>query len=503
MEGMSISISGLESRSTTTDAQGAYSFDELKRGTYSVVLQGFDPSIHAFPTTEQSVSLNGGKAGTADFPRDSGASTPRSSHCSGGRSHQLLSGGSGLDRQLDRRNQVRHRAASGAERKLEPGRGKRFRRHLLRGPGPDPEHRLRVSVRACNDAGCSPFSGGAEATTHDVPPDAPANLEALATGPFSVELSWTDESHNETRFEVERRDGSGGTWTQIGTHGSGATALEDTGLSSNTSYVYRVRACNAVGCSDYSAEADATTDEVPPQAPSGLVASATGSTTVFLTWTDASDNEDEFEVERKTGPGDSWTPIGSAIAEATAMGDEGLVPNTSYTYRIKACNVAGCSGYSNESTAVTNEVVPDAPQGLVATATGSTTVDLTWTDASSNEARFRVERKEGPSGLWVEVSVLGTNVTSYQDGGLAGNTAYTYRVRACNDVGCSPFSNEAGTTTHDAPPVVPSGLGATATGAGTIDLSWVDQSGNETLFRIEGKKVPAGVMPRSPRWGPT
>jgi len=74
----------------------------------------------------------------------------------------------------------------------------------------------------------------------DTTPLAPTGLTRLQELPTSIDMSWTDRSDDETRFEIQR-DGS----AIVGTPGPGATSYTDTGLASSTTYTYRVRACNS------------------------------------------------------------------------------------------------------------------------------------------------------------------------------------------------------------------------------------------------------------------
>jgi hypothetical protein len=492
MEGVSVSVSGPELRSTTTDSQGVFAFDQLKRGVYTVTLSGFDPAFHSFPIFEQTVDAQNGNVVEAHF---SGTLVPQPPEAPIGPTAVATGHGtvalSWTDTSDDEtRFEIERR--NGAQSSWTQIAAPDPNATAFGDVGLSPNTTYTYRVRACNDVGCSAFSGEAEATTEDVAPEDPTELGAVATGSSTVELSWTDGSNNEARFEVERKEGAGGDWSQIGTPDPEATAFGDAGLTPKTTYVYRVRACNEVGCSAYSNEAGATTDEVAPEAPSGLIASATGSTTASLTWTDGSNNETRFEIERKMGAGGDWVLVGTSGPDAAAFGDTGLTPNTTYTYRVRACNEVGCSAYSNEASAVTNEVAPEAPTGLDAVATGSTTVGLTWTDASDNEALFRVERRRGTIGAWSEIGAPGPNMTGIGDTGLSPNTIYRYRVRACNGVGCSPYSNEAQARTDEVPPEAPSGLGAVASGATTVDLSWTDESNNETRFELERKEGAGG-----------
>lgn len=90
---------------------------------------------------------------------------------------------------------------------------------------------------------------------------------------------------------------------------------------------------------------------------------------------------------------------------------------------------------------------PNPPSGLMATAASSSQVNLAWTDNSNDENGFKVERKTGVNGAYVQLAVLAANATSYSDAGLAPSSTYYYRVRAYNAVGDSDYSSEVSATT--------------------------------------------------------
>ena len=340
-------------------------------------------------------------------------------------------------------------------------------------------------VRAQNAAGSSGYTNTVTARTNDTQPNAPSALSASATSSSVIQLAWTDNAGNETSFRVERKTGSG-EFLEIGTVGANTPSYTDSGLDANTAYSYRVRAQNAVGNSSYSNTATATTDNIVPSKPSGLSASATSSSVIQLAWTDNADNETSFRVERKTGSG-AFSEIGTVGANTPSYTDSGLAANTVYSYRVRAQNAAGSSGYTNTATARTNDTQPNAPSALSASATSSSVIQLAWTDNAGNETSFRVERKTG-SGEFLEIGTVGANTPSYTDSGLDANTAYSYRVRAQNAAGNSSYSNTATATTDNIVPSKPSGLSASATSSSVIQLAWIDNSGNETSFRVERRR---------------
>ncbi|MBN1675658.1 MAG: fibronectin type III domain-containing protein [Kiritimatiellae bacterium] len=128
--------------------------------------------------------------------------------------------------------------------------------------------------------------------------------------------------------------------------------------------------------------------------------------------------------------------------------------------------------------------VPAAPSSLAASATSSTQITLTWQDNSSNEDAFKVERRPS-GGTWSQVRQTSANVTTYTDGGLQAGTTYEYRVRASNSAGNSAYSSVASATTPVNTPAAPTSLAASATSSTMITLTWVDNSGNETGFKID------------------
>ena len=106
-------------------------------------------------------------------------------------------------------------------------------------------------------------TGGRVNANRSLTPSAPSSLTATAISSSQIDLSWTDNSNNETGFKIERKTGSGGTYAQIDTVSASATTYSNTGLSEETTYYYRVRAYNSSGNSAYSNESSSTTPAQP------------------------------------------------------------------------------------------------------------------------------------------------------------------------------------------------------------------------------------------------
>src|SRR5512139_4336360 len=95
---------------------------------------------------------------------------------------------------------------------------------------------------------------------------------------------------------------------------------------------------------------------------------------------------------------------------------------------------------------------------------------LTWTDSSSNEDGFKVERKTGTTGAYGQLTSLAAETTGYVDNGVTAGTTYCYRVRAYNTAGDSAYSNAACATPASATLYTVT-VGKTGTGSGAVASS--------------------------------
>lgn len=343
---------------------------------------------------------------------------------------------------------------------------------------------------AATSADNSPVDIGATFTiTQDAqsPPAAPGSLTATPVSDRRINLGWSDNSTDETRFDVERSNDSGNSWAAAGTVDANVTTFADeSGLTGSTAYSYRVFACNAGGCSAASPPASATT---APEMPSDVSATAASATQINVTWSDNSPDETGFIVERATGDSQTWTAVHTAAANATSFGDTGLSGSTTYRYRVLACRDTVCSRHSGESSATTPMPAPAAPTGLTATAVSTSRIDLAWSASTGTVDEYRIERRTGGDSFGVVATVDGST-TSYSNTSLSAATEYTYRVQACNDSGCSGYSNEASATTHSLlVPTTPTSFSATGVSPSQIDLSW-DHDGELLVSGFEIQRAP-------------
>jgi len=214
-------------------------------------------------------------------------------------------------------------------------------------------------------------------------------------------------------------------------------------------------------------------DESPPipVAPSNLSASAVSPCQINLSWRDNSNYETGFKIYR------NGSYIAAVGANVTSYKNTGLSCGTIYSYYVKAYNSRGTSGASNTASATTHSC-PAAPSNLSASAVSPSQINLSWKDNSNNETGFKIYRAGSL------IATVGANVTSYQNTGLTCGTSYSYYVKAYNCGGVSGASNTASAATYPCTPSAPSNLSALAVSQSQIDLSWQDNSNNETGFKI-------------------
>jgi len=299
-------------------------------------------------------------------------------------------------------------------------------------------------ISATNTAGDSAFSNEVSGTT---PLAKPTSATAAAVSSSQINLAWIDNSASETGYKIERKTGATGTYAQIALVGANTQNYSDTGLNFNTRYYYRVRATNGTIDSDYSNETWATTLLDAPLAPSNLAITSTLSNQISLSWTDNSNDESGFTIQRKTGATGTYATIVTTGANVTAYRDRdtALVDGTLYYYRVYATNATGNSAFSNEASGTTALAKPTS---ATATAVSSSQINLTWVDNSASETGYKIERKTGVAGTYSQITEVSANVQNYTDtNGLDSNTRYYYRVRANNGPLNSDYSNETSAVT--------------------------------------------------------
>jgi uncharacterized delta-60 repeat protein len=197
---------------------------------------------------------------------------------------------------------------------------------------------------------------------------------------------------------------------------------------------------------------------------------------------------DEVAIyDRTLTPTEIQNIYNNVISAKILYSDTSVESSTTYTYRVKAYKNANCpweTGYSNTASATTTIIAPD---GLTASTVSTTQIYLSWIDNTVSETGFIIERCEGATcdfSTGVTTFTVGADVTAYSDTSACENTSYRYRVKAEKTLEWeSGYSNEASATTEAK--AAPTELTATAISESQVDLTWTDNTTDETGFKVE------------------
>lgn len=298
---------------------------------------------------------------------------------------------------------------------------------------------------------------------------APSGLSAASTG-NTIVLRWNDNSLLEEGFVIERDDGSG--YEEIAQLGYNYTTFVDDSLEYDKLYNYRVAAFTSEQQSNYS---NTVTIQSPISlAPTGLAVTPQ-ETSIRLTWSDNSDFEEGYIIERDEGAG--FDEIARVRYNYTYFTDDSLTYGTLYTYRVAAYVSSSVSAYTN--TITIDSPLKLAPTNLTGFGEGAQ-INLSWQDNSIIEDGFRIERDAGTG--FVQVAGIGPDTSEYTDSDLSYDTEYRYRVRAFVGATQSVFTPII--TLASPLKFSPTSLASTVSDT-TIHLSWTDNSIFEDGFKVE------------------
>ena len=290
----------------------------------------------------------------------------------------------------------------------------------------------RWNMRAGNAAGWGPFSSSWPFTTKIT-----VSIPTVETRP-ATSISQTAAFINgrivnnggsailERRFDWGTTSSCADGWTaNVGVSGD-YFAYYLTGLNPGTTYYFRAWAKNSAGWGQGSVLSFTTSPAVTiPTAPT-LTDVVGTSNSVLLGWTDNSNNEDGFKVERKEGISGTYTQIGTTGANVNVYADSGLQFGKVYCYRVRAYNSAGNSGYSSQKCATTlsTPILSSPSNGATL---NTNTVTLTWNPVT------------GADGYAIKVSKIscgegdifnGASISCQQQISNLANGVYYWQVQA-------------------------------------------------------------------------
>ena len=276
-------------------------------------------------------------------------------------------------------------------------------------------------------------------------PATPANLVATTIDEFSIKLEW-DAVEKATSYNIYRND-------EFVANVVGTTFLDEN-LESDVDYCYVVKAYNDILESVASEKACAKTKKFVLTPPTEIKAVATSTTTIVLTWS---------KVE-KVGGYAIYSGYDYIRVSDTTYTIENLVPNTEYCYMVSSVYKDRESfATSDIACARTFDLPITTPANLVAEATSTSSISLTW-NAVENALSYNIYNGVN--------KVANVTTNSYEVNNLNYYTDYCFTVTAVRNETETEKSESACAKTFDLPITMPVNLTATPINTSSIILTW-------------------------------
>ena len=266
------------------------------------------------------------------------------------------------------------------------------------------------------------------------------------------------------------------------------------GLTSNTTYHFRVKATNSMGTTHGSDVSFVTSADAPSASTSEATSVTSGSATLNgAVNPNGTATEIIFEYGTTTSYGNTATagqsPLSGSGSQAVSKGITGLAPGTTYHCRVKATNSKG-TAYGSDVSFTTSPTAPTGATGSAAPV-GSSTATLNGT-VNPNGASTTVLFEYGATtnyGSTVTADQSPATGTSSQSvskeiSGLSPATTYHFRVKATNSAGTASGSDGSFTTAASGPTTVTSAANPVAASSATLNGT-VNPNGASTTVTFQ------------------
>ena len=298
-------------------------------------------------------------------------------------------------------------------------------------------------VKACNSAGCSDYSNRASGSTKWMRPGRIKSLRASEGWyPDKVLLNYVYDpkcylTRPGTRFEIYRSKSSASPGILIA-NTTNQFNWFDTSVVPGVNYYYRIKMCNRKGCGDLSSPDKGYAKLLKPAAPTNIDASngtfpdkvRVSKYTVSLAKT--------YKIFRSTDKNKTGHLV--KTTSASNWDDRNITPGVNYFYRVMACNSSGCSDHSKYDAGFVFLYQPAKPTTIYAS-------DGTFPDkirvssySVTGATSYKIYRSTLPASHGSLVKT--TSAPTWDDRHVVPGKTYYYRVQACNNAGCSPFSKK-------------------------------------------------------------
>ncbi len=278
-------------------------------------------------------------------------------------------------------------------------------------------------VRACNAIDCGPYSSLASITVLLAPTGAPTPSAPSSSYTGTYTVTWT--SVVGAAWYVVQESMSSGAFADVGVLAPTSILISGKG---SASYRYQVRACNSTGCGPWSSVATVVVILPPTTAPTLSIPATSTNGSYGMSWTSVQTSIN-YQVDESTDSGASWHAFITTSelgASASGKGDG------TYLYRVRACNVAGCSSVYSAAVSISVVLPPPVPTGLLVTyprpVNNVVKYRASW-NASAGADNYELDGLWGYSGPLTRATMT-----------ISGTPTGSYKVRACKQGVCSAWS---------------------------------------------------------------
>jgi len=444
VSGVTISLTGAATKSTTTDSNGHYSFSGLANGSYTITPSKTE---YTFTPPNLSVTIKGGNIAGKNFKAKTKPGVPTGVTAKAGNTSATVrftapasNGGSAI--------------TSYTVMSTSGGFKQTGRSSPIKVTGLTNGSSYAFTVTATNKIGTGEASEASNSVTPAAKPAAPRDVTAVA-GDARATIAFappaSDGGSAITQYTVTSYPGG------IQQAGS-ASPITVTGLTNGKTYRFTVKATNARGTGPESAKAD------PPVTPSedgtvpGIPTNATatpGVASATVTFTPPASNGGSAITSYTVASSPDGIIVKSTKSPITVTK---LTNGTIYTFTVTATNKTGTGAPSLPSNPVKPAKKPGKPTGVAATAgDASATVSFTApaSDGGSPITSFKVISSPGSR----TATGTGSPITVPK---LTNGTTYTFTVRAINAIGAGPKSAQSNPVKPSTVPGKPTGVKATA-----------------------------------------
>ena len=352
----------------------------------------------------------------------------------------------------------------------------------------------------CNQAGCASSITVTEVTAQALPSGVnPPSLDVL--GPTAIQVSWSPPNFPNgviSMYEIRRRL-LNNPFTETIQHigDSSIFSFPNSGLKPFTSYEYRLNVYNGAGSTFSEWEGARTAEDIPAGISLPVFADeAIFARNVTATWGPPSMPNGavlNYRLEYRTIVDPATNLPGNPIEVATVPANItmatafGLLPITTYEFRVVIINGAG-EGIGDYETVTTREDVPEDIQPIIVEQRTGTTISLLWNPPLTPNGQIREYLLYLDDEL-VYRDLPSTNIVQR----LQPFTSYTLQLAACTSAGCTLGDVQSVTTAEVAPDGQASPL-VTALSAQSVEVTWnLPSQSNGIITMYEILRQDAGV----------